>query len=349
VQVVVTVQDGRTANAKLQIQITEQPPVILTIQQPTGGGITDGLLLTCPSTCNNAYPRGSSVHLAANPNTGKLFTGWTGDCAAETTSTCILTMSDNRTAGAMFADDPDRPRVLTVTAPANGGSIVSEDGSIDCPGQCTKQVTSDTQITLYAYSTARFSGWTGTCATASGYVCAFILNGDMTVGATITPCPLANCVSFERTPGGPAFTTSQQLNGPEFAGAGLSTIRAAPPSTYCADAVGAVKLKYQFSPTAVLTTMRPGVFQECDGSHVLVEFGASRSVHQVQLVVSGASTEYTLTALGPGNAVIGTAAVSPVCCFARSTVTFTSPGPQITAFTFGRDAAALIIHEVRFS
>jgi hypothetical protein len=109
VKVAITVQDGRTATTELQIQITEQPPTTLTIHQPTGGTVVDGRSLTCPSTCSNAYTRGSSVHLTAHPDTGQLFTGWTGDCTAETSSTCTLTMSADRTVGATFADDPNTP------------------------------------------------------------------------------------------------------------------------------------------------------------------------------------------------------------------------------------------------
>jgi len=57
--------------------------------------------IDCGSTCSAAFREGTKVTLTPVPAAGHVFTGWTGDCKG--TGTCSVTMTKDRTVGAVFA------------------------------------------------------------------------------------------------------------------------------------------------------------------------------------------------------------------------------------------------------
>jgi hypothetical protein len=69
----------------------------------TGSGKVTGPGIDCPSDCTEEFPAGSVVKLEAVPGSGSSLL-WGGDCAAAgSTTTCSLTLSDNRSALAAFS------------------------------------------------------------------------------------------------------------------------------------------------------------------------------------------------------------------------------------------------------
>lgn len=82
-----------------------QPSQTLTVTAPSGGKVVSNPAgINCPGTCSASFPLGSTVTLAQTPNTGFVFTGWTGACSG--TAGCTVQMYGARSVGASFAGLP---------------------------------------------------------------------------------------------------------------------------------------------------------------------------------------------------------------------------------------------------
>jgi hypothetical protein len=57
--------------------------------------------INCGATCTSSFAAGSSVALTAIPNSGSVFSGWTG-CDSSMGTTCTVTMSGARNVQADF-------------------------------------------------------------------------------------------------------------------------------------------------------------------------------------------------------------------------------------------------------
>ena len=71
------------------------PTRLLTLLSPTNGSITGG----------GAYRLSAIAQLEASPALGYVFTGWTGDAAGDSSNPLTLTMTENQSVGAAFAQD----------------------------------------------------------------------------------------------------------------------------------------------------------------------------------------------------------------------------------------------------
>ncbi len=160
---------------------TGQTDKTLTVAlNPIGGGNITGNGINCPNDCTEAYPGGTTVNVLATPNIGWGFTGWSGDCT-NTTPTCTVTLSDNRTVTANFAT------LYTLhVAKTGNGTITSAPAGIHCGADCSETYLSGTAVTLSVTPTAGwvFSGWSGAC-TGTG-PCSVTMNADRAVTATFT-------------------------------------------------------------------------------------------------------------------------------------------------------------------
>ena len=170
------------------------PPPTFTLNVTTGGsgtGTVAGNGIGCPTDCTETYPAGTPVTLTAAAAGGSAFNGWTGDCAAFTGTTCDLTMSANRTAGANFTL---AVATLTLTVIQNPGSLGGVDvfppGKFSCNGgppptgnTCTLNYTPGTTLTLSPFAeTGSFLFWGGDCA-ASG-ACTLVMSSNRSATAT---------------------------------------------------------------------------------------------------------------------------------------------------------------------
>lgn len=150
--------------------------------QPTG--------LSCnAATCNASFPADTLVTLAANPQSGHSFAGWSGACTGES-STCVVGMSQARTVGASFAPIFGTNFTLTV-AVAGSGTVVSNPTGINCGSTCSANYASGTSVTLTANPGAGqvFSSWSGAC---SGNQPTCVLNMTQVRSAQALIVPAAN-------------------------------------------------------------------------------------------------------------------------------------------------------------
>jgi hypothetical protein len=264
-----------TATFKTQYQLT-------TAASPSAGGSVT------PAT-GQYYDSGTVVNLQATPNSGYVFTSWSGSVANASNTSTTVTMSAPQTVSAAFTHQA----VLNVSVtPANGGSITGTVGgqSFSCATTCSALMTFGTQLTLTATPASgySFTSW-GVCPSPSGSSCTVTMNGTTTVSATFT-----GSTPFTYTQG--AFLLNRRTgliiqsvtvtnNGPAIAGA-----------AYVADGLAVGVSMVSASGTTSATTPAGSPYQE------LGPIGANSSVTatiQFSLTATQAIT-YTVRILGPG-------------------------------------------------
>ena len=123
--------EGNTAGWELDLRPTGAPGQIQPDVADMAPCTTD--LSATASECNPVLADGVVVTLTATASIpGQRFAHWTGDCAG-TTTTCVVTMTDTRTVGAVFTGlapltNPG-PAPATITLPPGGASGIAFDGS----------------------------------------------------------------------------------------------------------------------------------------------------------------------------------------------------------------------------
>jgi hypothetical protein len=153
----------------------------LTVTETGSGSITSSPAgISCPGTCTASFASGTSVTLTAAPVSGSTFSGWSGACSG--TGSCVVAMTQSRSAAAAFTTQAPITYALTVTE-SGSGTVTSSPAGITCPGTCTATFATGTAVTLTAAPTAgsTFSGWTGACAGTGS--CAAAMTQARAVGA----------------------------------------------------------------------------------------------------------------------------------------------------------------------
>ncbi len=128
---------------------------------------SDGLI-NCGPVCSATYNGNTQVTLTATPSQpGSVFTGWSG-CDSVIGNVCTVTMYSSRTVTATFSLNTIYT-TLSVTIHGSG-TVTSTDGFIKCPGTCSHNYLSGSQVTLNATPAQgwSFAGWSGNWGTCSG-------------------------------------------------------------------------------------------------------------------------------------------------------------------------------------
>ena len=174
----VNMTSAQTVGAKFSIS---SYPLTVTAPASGSGTITSSPSgINCPGTCTANFDSGTGVTLTATPATNYTFGGWTGACSG--TAGCSIKMTAAESVGATFSLGQ---YPLTVTSPASGtGTVTSSPAGINCPGTCTANFNSGTNVTLTATPAANytFGGWTGACSGTAG--CTIDMTAAESVGAT---------------------------------------------------------------------------------------------------------------------------------------------------------------------
>jgi hypothetical protein len=117
--------------------------------------------INCGNTCTNSFESGAVITLTATANSGSAFSGWTG-CPSASGTSCSIALTSDLTVTASFAP----ASILTVSivkVAKGGGTVRSEDLSINCPTLCKNSYPKDTSVTLSALadeaSKSNFTGW----------------------------------------------------------------------------------------------------------------------------------------------------------------------------------------------
>jgi hypothetical protein len=141
--------------------------------------------IDCGNVCTFAFVQNSVVTLAATPDAGSTFAGWSGACAG--TGDCQVTLDAAKTVIATFNTAGAQTQTLTVSKAGNGtGKVTSTPVGIDCGNACSFGFVANAQVTLTATADAgsTFAGWSGDC-TGTG-TCQVTMAAAKTVTATFT-------------------------------------------------------------------------------------------------------------------------------------------------------------------
>jgi hypothetical protein len=159
------------------------PPETLTVSRTGAAGtVTSSPAgIDCGATCSHDFAGGTLVTLTPTPDSGSVFTGWSGDCTG--TGGCTVTMDQARSVTASFA----LARTLTVSKSGNGsGGVTSSPAGIDCGATCSHDFADATLVTLTPAATtgSAFAGWSGDCTGTGG--CTVTMSQARSVTATFT-------------------------------------------------------------------------------------------------------------------------------------------------------------------
>lgn len=189
----------------------------------SGSVTSDPAGIDCGAICSTSFNDNTVVTLTAAVDSGSLFGGWAGDCAAGRL-VCVTTMTATRDITATFALIT---YTLSVTKTGDGsGSIASDPRGIDCGDTCSAGFDHNTVVTLTAVpiTGSQVSGWAGDCS-VDGLVCVTTMTTAKNVTATfhLITTNLAVSQSYTRRTGAITFTVVVVNHGPtEASGAIVS-------------------------------------------------------------------------------------------------------------------------------
>ncbi len=164
----VTMDEGKSCQA-----VFEEVSYDLQVNTEGNGEVTVAPLGTaCDSgrTGCQRYPSDETVTLKAIAKSGWEFTGWSGNCEADTTnSTVAVSLSKNKTCTATFIkiETEDKTLDKTLSIEVSGkGQVASQPAGIDCSDSCQTKFSNNTEVTLTATPTdadSRFVNWQEDC------------------------------------------------------------------------------------------------------------------------------------------------------------------------------------------
>ncbi|MHB8879453.1 MAG: InlB B-repeat-containing protein, partial [Myxococcaceae bacterium] len=158
--------------------------LVVTLTGPGSGVVTSSPAgIDCGADCSEAFAGGTVVTLAATPDTGSTFTGWSGGCTGN--GSCSVTLEAAMMVTATFA--LEQLPLTVVSAGTGQGAVVSDPVGIDCGADCTEDYPFGASVVLTATPTtgSEFTGWSGGGCTGTG-TCTTTITAATTVTATFT-------------------------------------------------------------------------------------------------------------------------------------------------------------------
>jgi uncharacterized repeat protein (TIGR03803 family) len=139
----------------------------------------DGII-NCPGTCSHIYPNNTPVTLNASPDQGWVFNGWGGACTGS--GSCQVSMTQDQTVYGSFSP----LYTLTVSVTGNG-SVITNDGFINCPGVCSHVYVAGTPVVLNGVPAQGWSlsSWGGYCV-GTPSSCTVAMSHDQSVNVAFT-------------------------------------------------------------------------------------------------------------------------------------------------------------------
>ncbi|MBL0059326.1 MAG: hypothetical protein IPP35_09500 [Elusimicrobia bacterium] len=135
---------------------------------------------------------GSAVTLSATPDTGMVFSGWSGGGCSGTGS-CVVTLDADKTVVATFTNPSAVLRSLVINKTGAGvGTVSSSPAGISCGLDCSENYSIGTSVTLSAVpdGSSQFDGWSGGSCGGTG-PCVVAVNDNTVVTAQFSVTPVS--------------------------------------------------------------------------------------------------------------------------------------------------------------
>ena len=182
---------------------------VLTVSVTGSGTVTSSTPpgINCPPTCTQDIPSRTTVILTASPAAS--FISWGGKECSGSSPACQFSMPDSPTSVSATFQQPATQRLNVEVV---GSGTVTGPG-INCPGDCSEDLPTNSSATLNASPAAGFSfgGWGFDCTPAGGSPsCTLTMNSSKLARATFTQAApttatLAVAVSGSGTVTGPGI------------------------------------------------------------------------------------------------------------------------------------------------
>ena len=148
-----------------------------------GAGASEINCGTGGGDCTWTAPTGSTLTVLQTPDSGKVFSGWSGACSGGG-ATCTVELDRDRAINATWTAASAATNTLTVVV-SGSGEIHRIGPNCAGPATCATEEPVNSTVTLIADPSDgyTFTGWTGSCSGA-GETCTLSMDADRTVTAT---------------------------------------------------------------------------------------------------------------------------------------------------------------------
>ena len=159
----------------------------------TGAIVSTPAGISCPPACAASFANGETVGLVVDSPQGFSFSGWSGACSGS--STCQLTMSQDRSATATFT--PTATTFSLDITNGGNGSIHTGDGGIDCGGDCSEVYDENGAVSLIAIPNPgfQFDGWVGGPCDGTSGTCNLSMTSSHAIAANFSAAGNATCAN----------------------------------------------------------------------------------------------------------------------------------------------------------
>jgi uncharacterized repeat protein (TIGR02543 family) len=184
----VTDAGGQSDSQSIQIRVLDDPPPVVTISEPPDGTtVSEGSVVALVGSAVDDPDGDLTTSLRwTSDMDGLLGIGGAVDAVLSPGSHTVMaaaTDSRGQTGSASVGVTVTGLSTLSVTVEGSG-TVTSDPGGIDCPGDCQEGYDDGTAVTLTAAPAEgwAFVGWSGACSGTGG--CEVTMDGDRSVTAT---------------------------------------------------------------------------------------------------------------------------------------------------------------------
>jgi Divergent InlB B-repeat domain len=130
---------------------TIQEMLTVTVAQTSEGTVSGSGGISCPGTCSASYAYGTQVTLTANPDSGYVFSGWSGACSG--TGSCVVTMDAAETVTASFGAAPFAAATPGSYSGSDTSSVGGDTGAVSFYVSPDASAIQDLRATTYELCT----------------------------------------------------------------------------------------------------------------------------------------------------------------------------------------------------
>ena len=205
----VTMTSAKSVTATFDLEPTAKFKLTVSKTGAGSGKVTSTPAgIDCGSTCSAEFDKDTEVTLSATPESGSVFSGWSGSgCSG--TGTCKVTMSEAKSVTAAFALEQ---HLLSVTKKGTGsGTVTSSPAGINCGSECSANFNHGTAVTLTGTPGAKTKAvvWSGCDSVNGENKCLVTMTSAKSVTATFDLEPTAKFkLTVSKTGAGSGKVTS---------------------------------------------------------------------------------------------------------------------------------------------